>query len=190
MTVELEISCSLPLQMLMYCSFWYYPIYAIGMGLCVSTKVISLVKVKISYFNCSLFHTVIMSFMYAMWLFIECIRIRSGFSGNLRERVSELSGLLIFSLFPQSIIALYFICLQPFTGSGFAFPIEISLNVVYLILLIPEIIFGWISVRRVINHQTALFFLRMKDESSLDHTKVKGLERKSWLSWNSLESFW
>lgn len=127
--------------------------------------------------------------MYGTWILIEPIRLRAGFSGNLQERVSELSGLFIFSLFPQSIIALYFILLQPYTGSGFAFPIEIALNVVYLILIIPEIVFGWISARRVINHQTAIFFLRMKEEDS-DLKVQKGLDRKSWLSWNSLESFW
>ena len=130
-----------------------------------------------------------MAFMYIVWILIEPIRLRSGFSGNLEERVSELSGLFIFSLFPQLIVAFYFILLQPFTGSGFAFPIEIALNIVYLILIIPEIIFGWISIRRIINHQTAIFFLRMKDDSMVEKGK-KGLERKSWLSWNSLESFW
>jgi hypothetical protein len=91
--------------------------------------------------------------MYGVWLLIEPIRLHAGFSGNLEERVSELSGLFIFSLFPQSVIAFYFIFLQTYTGNGFAFPIEVALNVVYLLLIIPEIVFGYISARRVINHQ-------------------------------------
>jgi len=91
--------------------------------------------------------------MYGIWILIEPIRLRAGFSGNLKERVSQLSGLFLFSLFPQLVVAFYFIFLQPYTGSGFAFPIEVALNIVYLLLIFPEIIYSYLSARRVINHQ-------------------------------------
>jgi hypothetical protein len=40
MSKELEISSSLPLQILINCSIWYAPVYALGMGIAVVTKVL------------------------------------------------------------------------------------------------------------------------------------------------------
>lgn len=152
------------------------------------------------YFDPSFFYTFLMNFMLAVGLVIEPLRLWLGFSGNLRERVPELTGCFLFSLFPQVIIAVYFLMLQPMAGYGFITALEVSLNSVLLIFLIAESVLGYLAAKRSVRMQTANFFLKMKaSEEDDDELLKKGNvshrskvmdQRRNALSWSSLESFW
>jgi hypothetical protein len=86
----------------------------------------------------------------------EPLRLRLGFFGNLRENLSDISGFLLFSL-SQLPISMYFLLAQPFTGGGFTLPLEIALHVLYLIMLIPQIAFGFLNARKLVDKNNLYF---------------------------------
>ena len=85
-------------------------------------------------------------------------------------------------------------------GYGFILALEVSLNSVLLIFLIAESVLGYLAAKRIVRMQTANFFLKMKasDEEDQDLLKKGNSanrkkvidQRRSALSWSSLESFW
>jgi transmembrane protein 17 len=146
-----------------------------------------------TYFDLSFFHLFLIHFLYAIFLLVEALRLWLGFSGNMRERVPEIAGCFLFSIFPQIVISLYFMSLQPLSGYGFTMALEYALNIVYLALLLPQVVLSYLAAKHIVQAQTANFFLRLKDDFvPLKRPKVsKRVSRPvEMLSWSSLESFW
>ncbi|KAJ3233812.1 hypothetical protein HDU78_006211 [Chytriomyces hyalinus] len=92
------------------------------------------------------------------------LRLWLGFYGNLKERVPDLAGAFLFTLFPQLFTCFYYMSIQPYLGSGFTMPFEIALNTAYCCLLIPQIVLGYISAQGIIKSQAASFFLTLGGE--------------------------
>ncbi|KND01388.1 uncharacterized protein SPPG_03199 [Spizellomyces punctatus DAOM BR117] len=149
--IDGPISSNLPLQVLLYFNLWMFPFWAIGMVITVHWKMKS--------FMLRSFHRFMIGFLLAVFIPVEIARLWLGYSGNLRERVPELAGCFLFTLFPQVLVAAYYTALQPFTGSGFATPFEMGLNIVYLLFLIPEAVFAYRAAQNIVQSQSARFFL-------------------------------
>lgn len=142
------------------------------------------------HYELSFFHTFLINFMFAIFVLLEPLRLWLGHSGNLRERVPELAGCFLFSLFPQFVISFYFLQLQPLTGWGFTHSLEFALNLVYLAFLIPQILGSYVAARHIVRMQTAHFFLKSDYQHNSLVNKDRPQKRRTSLSWNSLESFW
>ena len=103
-------------------------------------------------------------FFYLVFIIIEPIRLYLGFHGNMRERIPEITGCFLFTCFPQLIIVLYFLFLQPMMGAGFAMPFDIALNLVYLLMMAPEMVFAYLGAQRILEQQSVLFGMMYKDD--------------------------
>ncbi|RKO84027.1 hypothetical protein BDK51DRAFT_12265, partial [Blyttiomyces helicus] len=97
----------------------------------------------------------------AFSIMFEPMRLWLGYSGNLRERVPELSAFFLFTLFPQFVTCVYLAFGQPFTAHGFATDLEVAVNIAYLLMLGPELVLGWRAAKNVVDAQAARFFLTL-----------------------------
>jgi len=105
-----------------------------------------------------------------IWAAIEPARLYYGFSGNLRERVPELSTYLLISLFPQLPFILYLAYVQPVQ-----FPSDPILGSFMLVFLLLELAIGVHAVFVQIKSQTAQFMRLCEDEGVDDDANGDGL---------------
>ena len=87
-----------------------------------------------------------------VWVFFEAVRLYYGMSGNMNEKVPELSAYLLITIFPQIPFALYFAYIQPVL-----FPVDPILGTFMLLLLLFQIWAGLTTTRKLIRNQTAQF---------------------------------
>lgn len=87
-----------------------------------------------------------------VWVCFEAVRLYYGMSGNMNEKVPELSAYLLITIFPQIPFALYFAYIQPVL-----FPVDPILGTFMLLLLLFQIWAGLVTTRRLIRSQTAQF---------------------------------
>ena len=68
----------------------------------------------------------------------------------------------IFTTIPQIIIAVYFVAFQGFFAP--IQPFEVGINFLYLLFLLPEMVFAKRAFSKMIRYQAAAFFLNMQEE--------------------------
>ena len=67
--------------------------------------------------------------MFSAWIATEIIRLYSGYSGNIQEKVPRLVIFFLLSIFPAlPMLLVYFFALQPFVR-----PVIIGSNIVMLV---------------------------------------------------------
>eukprot|EP00033_Pygsuia_biforma_P005422 GCRY01005983.1.p1 GENE.GCRY01005983.1~~GCRY01005983.1.p1 ORF type:complete len:240 (-),score=14.21 GCRY01005983.1:311-1030(-) len=87
-----------------------------------------------------------------LWLLLEPIRLSFGYSGNLRERVPQLAGFFVLSI-PQTILTLLgLIQSEPLA-------LDVALNIMLLILLVPQVLISFFVAKRLIRARSAYFYL-------------------------------
>ncbi|KAI8925828.1 hypothetical protein BC831DRAFT_426367 [Entophlyctis helioformis] len=148
---------SLPFQMLMYFNIFLYPVWLTGAWLVFTWKM--------AWFQLSYWHLYQTLFLMLAFSIMEPVRLWLGYNGNLRERVPEISGCFVFSCFPQLLVLVYLLVGQPFTSRGFSLPIETALNFVYMCLVVPEIVFGYLAARAIVKQRTIEFFLHFDQDA-------------------------
>ncbi|KAH6566067.1 hypothetical protein BASA50_010167 [Batrachochytrium salamandrivorans] len=107
-------------------------------------------------------------FLLVTFIIIEPFRLWLGYSGNMKERVSDLSGCFLYSICPQLIICVYFMFCQPIMGNGVTMPFDYALNLVYACLVAAEIVFGYLAARRIVHSHTMHMFM-IVGEAVQDH---------------------
>ena len=136
---------NLRLQIALYFNVLYSLVFAVVIGACSVQKVL--------YFNKKVSVSVV-----AFWAAFEAVRLYYGVSGNLKERVPELSTYILMTIFPQIPFVLYLAYVQPVL-----FPVDPILGSFMLVFLTTQLLFGWQTVRVLIRSQTA-HFLRVSEE--------------------------
>ncbi|KAI8611447.1 DNA mismatch repair protein MutS [Chytriomyces sp. MP71] len=116
---------------------------------------------QLLYFAPTLFHTLLMTIFYSFFIAVEPLRLWLGYSGNLKERVPDLAGAFLFTLFPQAFCCFYFMSIQPKLGYGFTTPFEVALNSTYCLLLLPEAVLAYLAASAIVRAQAASFFLTL-----------------------------
>lgn len=150
--IPVEISSYLPLQILMTCTVWLYPVWVI-------TTLNGLV-LKVSYYGVVDFHRFMNITLFALFTICEPIRLWLGYSGNLRESIPDLAGFFMLSCFPQFPTTIYFIGFQPISLLGYALPMDIALNIVYGSLILAQLVTSWFGGQRIVQSHAAQFLLR------------------------------
>ena len=130
---------SLPLQVTLHFNVLFSVMYMILMGATCMSKVL--------YYNKKVAISSI-----TVWVFFEAVRLYYGMSGNMNEKVPELSAYLLITIFPQIPFALYFAYIQPVL-----FPVDPILGTFMLLLLLFQIWAGLTTTRKLIRNQTAQF---------------------------------
>ena len=142
--VDSEISSYLPLQVFVF-YHWYYIFFMFFL-------LAGMFAYKAIYFKYSNTQDI---FLIILWLLAEILRLYFAFAGNINEKFPELIAFLIVSIIFSAPLLAY-----QFFVFAIAFPLDRALDIIQLIFLIFEIIFGFIAIRKLVKNQTALFFLR------------------------------
>ena len=142
--VESEISSYLPLQVLVY-FHWTYTFFMFFL-------LAAMFAYKAIYFGKGNFADII---VIVIWQLAEMLRLHFAFSGNISESFSELIAFLIVSILFSAPLLIY-----QFFAFTVAFPLDRALGIVQAIFLVFEVIFGIITIRKLVKNQTAKFFLR------------------------------
>ncbi|TPX62364.1 hypothetical protein PhCBS80983_g00565 [Powellomyces hirtus] len=142
-----EILSNLYLQILLFCNVWFMlPVWAIGMTITAVWK-----ASHDTYSTSSKLGTIVLVPTFAL---IECSRLYLGYKGNLHEKVPEVAGHLLLTVFPQLFIVFYL------AAAGQATGFETAINILYVLLfLLPQIVAAVIAARGLVRAQSARFFL-------------------------------
>ena len=152
-----QVAASTPLQMTLYFSVPYAIVYA-GLSQ-------YLYAWKSNIWNVPLVVAVVSPMIFTVWALLEPIRLLLGYVGNLRERVAWLAGFWVLTLFPQTVVHLYFLFgQQAVDESWFNLPIETALSAIYVMLNVLQLIIGYSTIKRLIAKAMADFHLQPVDD--------------------------
>lgn len=147
--VQTEVVSSLALQVLLFFNFSWHLVWLGSMMYAVGWKL--LMTERSSLF---IYFTPGIVLLAAA---VDWARLRMGYSGNLQERVPELAGFILVSVFPVLACCGYFVAIQRmFTPT---LPIEYVVNGVYCLFLIVELVLAYRMTKSVVSAQAQNFFL-------------------------------
>jgi Predicted membrane protein len=130
---SVSIVFSLPLQRLLHFNSYYSVFYAAAeIGLTVFKLTSTVLDEKMKYS---------LPVLVAIFVLSELARLPLGYTGNLREKVSELSAFWLLSLFPQLPLVAYLTIGQIYTG-GFL-PLDLAAGICLLAMLVSAATHGF-----------------------------------------------
>ncbi|XP_046390362.1 transmembrane protein 17-like [Ischnura elegans] len=138
-----EILTSLPLQMSLYFNVIFFPFWLVTMSV--------MLVIKYEYLS-SMYQFLLVIILIVVSL-IECLRLHLGYLGNLTEKIPELAAFWMISM-------LLSLPLQTFPLAKLNTlpqPAEIGAQSVMLVLLIIQLISGFIALRRAAKYLASKF---------------------------------
>jgi len=135
---------SLPLQMSLFYNVCYFPIWLISTGFTVALK----------FHRVELIYQILLTTILIAFSSLEIGRLYLGFLGNLTEKVPELSGFWLLTLIQLPVLSFY-----SFYQHFLSLPFERALNIVLLVFLAVEILFGYAANKSLVKHQLHKFHL-------------------------------
>lgn len=135
---------SLPLQMSLFYNVCFLPFWLICTGFLVALK----------FNSVELIYQILLVAILIAFSTLEISRLYLGFLGNLTEKVPELSGFWLLTL-----IQLPVLCFYTFYPNFSSVPFEIALNLVLLVFLTAELVFGYGANKSLVKHQLQKFHL-------------------------------
>ena len=104
---------------------------------------------------------------FVIWVLGELSRIYFAYTGNLKERVPQMSAFLLMTIFPQLPCVIYLAFYQEFI-----FPFDASTGLLMLIMLIIELGLGYATLHTLIQRQTAQFYRLCQEEEDENRSKI------------------
>jgi len=135
---------SLPLQMSLFYNVCYFPLWLFATGFTVALK----------FHRVELIYQVLLTTILIAFSSLEIGRLYLGFLGNLTEKVPELSGFWLLTLIQLPVLSFY-----SFYHHFLSLPFERALNIVLLVFLAVEILFGYAANKALVKHQLHKFHL-------------------------------
>ncbi|XP_057686927.1 transmembrane protein 17A isoform X3 [Corythoichthys intestinalis] len=149
-----EVSCNLPLQMLIYFNLFYLPLW------CLSS--VCMLEIKFVYLP-GYYQGLLITGIVLVTI-LELLRLYLGYFGNLEENVPALSCFCVLTFAFQLPILLFFV-----TDEGLAIlPLERAVHILFLAFALAENLAAGLALRTLTRKLTLLFHLRQmaKVESS------------------------
>jgi len=144
---------SLPLQMSLFYNVCYFPVWLFCTGFIVALK----------FGRVDLIYQIFLSAILVVFSGLEFGRLYLGFLGNLTEKVPELSGFWLLTLFQLPLL-----CIYTFYGNFLPLPFETALNAVLLSFLAAQLLFGYKANKTIVKHQLHKFHLLQFTEGEED----------------------
>ncbi|NXL91376.1 TMM17 protein, partial [Alectura lathami] len=144
-----EMISSLPLQMSLYFNVYFFPFW----WLC------TVVMLQLKYPVLSDYYKFILVTVIFLTSLIEVIRLYLGYMGNLQEKVPELAGFWLLSLLLQLPIILFLL----FNEGLKIQPLERSVNIVFVLFLVFQVVAAFVTLKRMVNKLAAHFHLNEFD---------------------------
>ncbi|UJR33701.1 hypothetical protein I4U23_021130 [Adineta vaga] len=152
--IEIDYSSSLPLQMLLYFNVCFFPCWLFSL-------IFVLPVLAVTSKNQ---HAILMVFAFGFKAIIECVRLYLGYTGNLAERMPELTAFclltIIFQLPLSIFLLIYPLLAKPEVQLSLVFAVEI----IYIAFLLFETIFGIMAVRVMVTAQSSRFHYQQFEE--------------------------
>lgn len=164
--IEIDYSSSLPLQMLLYFNVCFFPCWLLSLTFVLPVLALS------SGTN----HTILMVFAFAFKAIIEFIRLYLGYTGNLSERMPELTAFCLLTIIFQIPLSIFLLIYQLIASMGVQLSLVFAVEIIYIAFLTLEAIFGIYAVRIMVTAQTSRFHYRQFEEviSANDHRPPSG----------------
>merc|ERR1711953_250442 len=140
-----QVVSSLPLQLVLYFNVIYFPFW-LGVTVMVMT-------IKYHLLN-YLYKFVLVTVIVAV-IIIELVRLYLGYLGNLTEKVPELAGFWLLTILLQLPLQGFLLL----NTDLILVPIDTAAGSVMLVLVVAELICGFLALRRITRQQAARFHL-------------------------------
>ncbi|XP_052538413.1 transmembrane protein 17 [Tympanuchus pallidicinctus] len=144
-----EILSSLPLQMSLYFNVYFFPFWWLS----------TVVMLQLKYPVLSDYYKFILVTIMILTSLIEVIRLYLGYMGNLQEKVPELAGFWLLTLLLQLPVILFLL----FNEGLNIQPLERSVNIIFALFLIFQVIAAFVTLKRMVNKLAAHFHLNEFD---------------------------
>ena len=141
-----QLMSNLPLQVLLYLNVVYFP--------CWLGVILTVCSVKYHLLN-YLYKFVLVTVLVAI-VIIEIVRLYLGYLGNLTEKVPELAGFWLLTILLQLPLQGFLL----FNTDLILVPLETSAGSVMMILILLELLAGFVALRRITRHQANKFHLQ------------------------------
>jgi transmembrane protein 17 len=104
---------------------------------------------------------------FVIWTLGELSRFYFAYTGNLKERVPQMSAFLLMTIFPQLPCVLYLAFFQEFI-----YPFDAGAGVVMFTLLLIELFAGYMTLHTLIARQTAQFYRLCQEEEDAQRSRI------------------
>merc|ERR1711953_1603510 len=138
-----QVVSSLPLQLVLYFNVIYFPFW-LGVTVMVMTIKYHLLNYLYKFVPVTVIVAVII---------IELVRLYLGYLGNLTEKVPELAGFWLLTILLQLPLQAFLL----FNTDLILVPVEKAAGSVMLVLVVAELICGFLALRRITRQQAARF---------------------------------
>ena len=141
-----QVVSSLPLQVALYLNVMYFPCW-----LAVTVMVTSVKYQLLNY----LYKFVLVTVLVAV-IVIEIVRLYLGYLGNLTEKVPELAGFWLLTILLQLPLQGFLLL----NTDLILVPLERAAGGVMMIMIITELVTGFMALREITRHQASKFHLQ------------------------------
>ena len=140
-----QVVSNLPLQVVLYLNVIYFPCW-----LAVTIMVTFLKYQLLNY----LYKFVLVTVLAAV-IIIEIVRLYLGYLGNLTEKVPELAGFWLLTILLQLPLQGFLL----FNTDLILLPLERAAGGVMMVMILTELITGFLALREITRHQASRFHL-------------------------------
>ncbi|XP_060113562.1 transmembrane protein 17 isoform X1 [Heteronotia binoei] len=144
-----ELVSNLPLQMSLYFNLCFFPFWWVS----------SVVMLQLKYPVLPDYYKFILVTIMIISSLIEVIRLYLGYMGNLQEKVPELAGFWLLSLFLQLPLILFLLLNEGLKIQ----PLERAVHVVFVAFLVFQVVAAFLALKKMVNQLATRFRLREFD---------------------------
>ena len=149
--IEIDYSSSLPLQMLLYFNVCFFPCWLFSL----------IFVLPVLALTSSNQHVILMVFAFVFKAIIEFVRLYLGYTGNLAERMPELTAFCLLTI-PLSIFLLIY---QLLAKMQVQLALVFAVEIIYITFLVLQTIFGILAVRIMVTAQSSRFHYQQFEEA-------------------------
>ncbi|XP_048338877.1 transmembrane protein 17 isoform X2 [Sphaerodactylus townsendi] len=166
-----EIVSNLPLQMSLYFNLCFFPFWWVS----------SVVMLQLKYPVLPDYYKFILVTIMIITTLIEVIRLYLGYTGNLQEKVPELAGFWLLSLFLQLPLILFLLLNEGLEIQ----PLERAIHIVFLAFLVFQVAVAFLALKKMVNQLATRFRLREFDrlDNPLPSDPQGGLKTRAETLW-------
>ncbi|CAF2329598.1 unnamed protein product [Rotaria sp. Silwood2] len=153
--IEIDYSSSLPLQMLLYFNVCFFPCWLFSL-----TFVLPVLELTSS--NDA---KILMIFAFVFKAIIEFVRLYLGYTGNLAERMPELTAFCLLTIIFQIPLSI-FLLIYPLLATSIKLEMALifAVEIIYIAFVVLEGAFGIYAVRIMVAAQSSRFHYRQFEE--------------------------
>ncbi|CAF0753832.1 unnamed protein product [Rotaria sordida] len=152
--IEIDYSSSLPLQMLLYFNVCFFPCWLFSLTFVL--PVLALTEAN----N----HTILMVFAFIFKAIIEFVRLYLGYTGNLAERMPELTAFCLLTIIFQIPLSIFLLIYQLLASIEIQMALIFAVEIIYITFIVLEGAFGIFAVRIMVAAQSSRFHYRQFEE--------------------------